>query len=126
MPDRWRLVDDLFHRARELSVPDRAAFLDDACGADPELRAELDSLLAEDRGGSSFCTGCRRPVSRSARLTVGAASPRSMSVIGRIRRGTIRPAPEWVGCSIGAADPVRRNCPGLASRSTARRTTSQD
>jgi hypothetical protein len=63
-----------------------------------------------------------------ATLTLAAvllASSRSARLIGRIRRVTIRPAPEWVGLMVGVALPVSRNRPGAAFRSTPRRTTSQ-
>jgi tetratricopeptide (TPR) repeat protein len=42
--DRWRLIEDLFHRALELPTEERAARLDEWCG-DRALRAEVDSLL---------------------------------------------------------------------------------
>ena len=38
----------LFHRAREQAAGERARFLDDACGGDAALRAEVESLLAHD------------------------------------------------------------------------------
>lgn len=47
-PERFQLVEALFHEALELPLPARAAFLDERCGADRELRAEVESLLAED------------------------------------------------------------------------------
>lgn len=47
-PERFQLVEALFHEALELPLPGRAAFLDERCGADRELRAEVESLLAED------------------------------------------------------------------------------
>ena len=51
-------------------------------------------------------------------------APRSASVMDRMRSETMRPAPVWVGGFLAAADPVRRYCPGVWSRSTARRTRS--
>jgi hypothetical protein len=65
------------------------------------------------------------PLSSSARLTVGVATARSAKLMGRIRSWTIRPAPEWVGVAVGAALPVSRNRPPVASRSTLRRRASQ-
>jgi serine/threonine protein kinase/tetratricopeptide (TPR) repeat protein len=41
-------ISDLFLRACELDPDQRAAFLDEACANDPELRAEVESLLAHD------------------------------------------------------------------------------
>jgi hypothetical protein len=55
---------------------------------------------------------------------VGVQTPRSARVNGRIRKMTIRPAPECAGAVPGAADPVSRNRPPVGSSSTARRTRS--
>jgi eukaryotic-like serine/threonine-protein kinase len=46
--ERWRRIEELYHAARERAPADRAAFLDDACANDPDLRREVESLLAED------------------------------------------------------------------------------
>jgi hypothetical protein len=35
-PKRWKIIDEIFAAALELA--ERAAFLDEACGADEELR----------------------------------------------------------------------------------------
>jgi serine/threonine protein kinase len=42
---RWRRINELFHLALEREEPERARFLDDACGPDANLRAEVQSLL---------------------------------------------------------------------------------
>jgi TolB-like protein/Flp pilus assembly protein TadD len=44
-PERWKLVEDLYHRACELSPGSRLAFLEDACADDAPLIAEVISLL---------------------------------------------------------------------------------
>ncbi|HUK43061.1 MAG TPA: protein kinase [Candidatus Bathyarchaeia archaeon] len=44
-PDRWRRIEELFHKAGDIPVDERAAFLDRECGPDVELRQEVDSLL---------------------------------------------------------------------------------
>ena len=43
---RWARVETLFHQTFAIGPEDRAAFLDQACKGDFELRAELESLLA--------------------------------------------------------------------------------
>ncbi|MGC2110914.1 MAG: protein kinase [Candidatus Korobacteraceae bacterium] len=43
--DRWRRIEELFHAALELDPNDRAAFLQQSCGSDTELRQEVESLL---------------------------------------------------------------------------------
>jgi serine/threonine protein kinase len=52
-PERWAKVQELFSAASELEAGSRAAFLDDACGEDPELRSEVDSLLASLQSAAS-------------------------------------------------------------------------
>src|SRR5262245_40588551 len=50
--ERWREVENLFHAATERDSRERAAFLDNACAGDKELRCEVETLLAERaRGG---------------------------------------------------------------------------
>jgi hypothetical protein len=41
----WKEVEELLHQAMALAPEQRAEFLDGACGADAELRTELNSLL---------------------------------------------------------------------------------
>ncbi len=43
--ERRVLVERLFHAALALEPNRRAAFLDNSCASDPELRAEVESLL---------------------------------------------------------------------------------
>lgn len=47
--ERWRRLEQLFHRAADLPDVDRAKFLDAECGDDATLRAEVERLLANDR-----------------------------------------------------------------------------
>jgi eukaryotic-like serine/threonine-protein kinase len=47
-PERFRQIEELYHAARESSPEGRAALL---AHADPELRLEVESLLAERSGG---------------------------------------------------------------------------
>ncbi len=44
-PDRWRQIEVVFHEAAELPPAQRVAYLDEACSADPTLRAEVERLL---------------------------------------------------------------------------------
>jgi eukaryotic-like serine/threonine-protein kinase len=41
----WKEVEELLHQAMALAPEQRAEFLDEACGSDADLRAELNSLL---------------------------------------------------------------------------------
>ena len=45
-PERWQRVKQLFAAAEPLASAERHAYLDDSCGGDALLRAELDSLFA--------------------------------------------------------------------------------
>ena len=47
-PERFRQIEELYHAAREGTAEERAALL---AQADPELRREIESLLAQPPGG---------------------------------------------------------------------------
>ena len=47
-PERWHEIDRIFAAALEREPATRAAFLDEACAGDEQLRREVDSLLAHD------------------------------------------------------------------------------
>src|SRR6202140_5113955 len=48
-PSRWQQVEELYHAALECEPSQRAAIL---AKADPELRREVESLLAQESGGT--------------------------------------------------------------------------
>jgi len=48
-PSRWQQIEELYHAAQECEPSQRAAFL---AQADPELRREVESLLAQQSGGT--------------------------------------------------------------------------
>jgi serine/threonine protein kinase len=45
-PERWAQIEELFHRAFECEPNERAGLLNEACRNDPELRREVEALLA--------------------------------------------------------------------------------
>src|SRR5437870_1699149 len=47
----WQRIEEIFSSAADLPEGKRAAFLDAACLGEPDLRHEVDSLLAADRKG---------------------------------------------------------------------------
>src|ERR1043165_9368586 len=53
-PDRWRKVDELFEAALDREPSHRAAFLDQACGSDRELRREVEKMLDIDNQAQDF------------------------------------------------------------------------
>jgi eukaryotic-like serine/threonine-protein kinase len=52
--DRWQLVEELYHAASRLPAPQRDRFLDDSCGGDGALRAEVESLLTYQTSADTF------------------------------------------------------------------------
>src|SRR5438876_293071 len=53
-PERWQQLDKLFHSAIERAPEERAAFLDEACAGDQELRKEVEVLIAANEKAGSF------------------------------------------------------------------------
>ncbi len=52
-PERWRVIDELFHAAFELPPNERGAFLEAGCRGDVSLRAEVEKLIeGSDQAGS--------------------------------------------------------------------------
>jgi serine/threonine-protein kinase len=69
-PEHWARLKELFGSALQCELNQRAAFLDEACGSDELLRAEIESLLQAAEGtlftasaplpaGAALTTGCR-------------------------------------------------------------------
>src|SRR5262249_23812813 len=54
---RWSQVETLYHAALEHEPGARAAFLDQACAGDEELRHEVEELLGYDGAEESFIQG---------------------------------------------------------------------
>jgi serine/threonine protein kinase/Tol biopolymer transport system component len=52
--DRAARLEALYHAAREKPSSDRAAFLDEACAGDTDLRREVESLLAQPGTGDGL------------------------------------------------------------------------
>jgi hypothetical protein len=50
-PERLRQIEELYHSARERAPADRPALLSQA---DPELRREVEALLAQDASGGKI------------------------------------------------------------------------
>jgi serine/threonine protein kinase len=52
--DRWLKIEELFNSTLAFPPCERGEFLDSACAADPDLRAEVDSLLREIEDADEF------------------------------------------------------------------------
>src|SRR5215475_4311814 len=56
-PERWRRIEQIYYEALERGADGQAAFIDEACGADEELRHEVTALLsAHERAGGFIAT----------------------------------------------------------------------
>src|SRR5438477_1699732 len=53
LPERWNVVKDKLFVALELEGAERTAYLEEIAGQDPELRLELDSLIASHEQAST-------------------------------------------------------------------------
>jgi serine/threonine protein kinase len=73
---RWQRLKELLHQAVPLAPAQRAAFLDDECAGEPDLRAELESLLDENaRMRAGFLESSSPGVAPDAQGAAGALSP---------------------------------------------------
>ncbi len=83
-PDRYRQVVDLFEAASELAPNRRDQLLAESCAADPELRAEVESLLAAHEKTGRFID--EPPFEAAARaFEWREAKARAGQTIGRYR-----------------------------------------
>jgi len=79
IPERWGEIKEKLHAALELEGPQRTAYLAEIGAADPELRQELESLIAShEQAGTDFMS----PPAPEAVLPPEVATPRQ-SMIGR-------------------------------------------
>ena len=69
-PERWDLMKEIFATVSNLSGPDRESALALACEDDPELKSELQQLLAQHDAMGSFLDGAAAS-SFSGRLAAG-------------------------------------------------------
>src|SRR5262245_35875304 len=53
-PERYEQIGKLYQAVLEREPSERAAFLNDACGADDELRLEVQSMLAAHEQAAEF------------------------------------------------------------------------
>jgi serine/threonine-protein kinase len=81
--DRWVRIEYLFYAALELEPDSRAAFLDQTCRDDAELRKEVESLLQSDRQTMGFL---RKPVlDATKQIASGALSGKRIGVYQLLR-----------------------------------------
>ena len=83
LPEAPRRLAEIFALARELPVVDRAIYLDRECAGEPELRRQVEELLAHDQPDDDLL---ERPawdgIATSAHSSEGAFRPRHR-LVGR-------------------------------------------
>jgi eukaryotic-like serine/threonine-protein kinase len=85
-PARWRRVRELFDEVVEREPADRAARLGVACESDPDLRREVESLLAHDRASDDTIEGIvAEAAHRAVVVQDHHAIPPRLPAIGRYR-----------------------------------------
>jgi serine/threonine-protein kinase len=62
-PERWQRLQEVFHAAADLDPPQQAAYLEEACGGDAELRREAEALLAARPDADELAAGVERVAS---------------------------------------------------------------
>jgi TolB-like protein/predicted Ser/Thr protein kinase len=81
---RWERIQEVFHRAVDLSVPVRERLLEDTCAGDPELAAEVRAMIEEESRDGGLLD---RDVSQIAERMLNAPS---FEEVGRYRvRGVL-------------------------------------
>jgi eukaryotic-like serine/threonine-protein kinase len=53
-PERWQIIERLFHEASALDPNERAAYFNRECNNDPSLRTEVESLIAAHEQTGTF------------------------------------------------------------------------
>ena len=76
-PEQWNKIVELFHAARAKTPTERAALLDSASAADPELRLAVEQMLRDDEASYSLLD--RSPIEVMA---AGAADPYTPASVG--------------------------------------------
>ena len=107
-PERWRRVGELFHRALEHDPDERPRFLDDACGGDAALRAEVDSLLAhhEDSSPPVVPTPPEEPAVQRSPEGPAVPTPPKTPAVPTPPEGSVAPVPpEELAADAGAGEP---------------------
>lgn len=56
-PERWRHIEQLYHRALECPADERAIWLAEACADDEALRREIEALLTANEMAGDFLSG---------------------------------------------------------------------
>jgi non-specific serine/threonine protein kinase/serine/threonine-protein kinase len=77
-PERWQLIDELFHAAMDLPAEQRSNFFRNACAGDPALQAEIENLIDGYERAENFI---ETPPALDD-ITLAPAEPAKESLIG--------------------------------------------
>ncbi|MBL8205774.1 MAG: serine/threonine protein kinase [Blastocatellia bacterium] len=92
-PGQWQRIEQLFQAALELEVDQRAAFLDQACGDEAELRHEVESLLIYQNAAGGLIQDAVHeaagllPHDEQARFTPGTTLNKRYRILGLLGKG---------------------------------------
>lgn len=83
-PERWRQLTGIFHAALARDAPERAAFVASSCKGDPEMRREVEAMLAahDDAGRSG-----EPPLRAAARMPIVESPVRDLPLATESRIG---------------------------------------
>jgi tetratricopeptide (TPR) repeat protein/predicted Ser/Thr protein kinase len=76
-PDRWRRIGPILEEALDLPPDRRAAFLDQACAGDADLRREIEAVLRADSDAGTFLS---TPLALEALDRGGGSAPASAAI----------------------------------------------
>jgi hypothetical protein len=80
-PERWRQIERLYQTTLKLGTVERAAFLDESCAGDEDLRREVESLLAAHEQVKESEGFLNQPAMQVAAQAIAADHARSL--VGR-------------------------------------------
>jgi hypothetical protein len=81
-PERWQQIREVLEAVLERPAGEKADFLNQACASDPELRAEVDSLIAYQDEAEEFLEG--QPVSGMESRKYQSSGPPARSLVDRL------------------------------------------
>ena len=100
-PERWQEVERFYHAAMEKPEPERAAFLENVCAGDDDLRREVESLVAYSQKSNKFIDEPALEVAAKA------------LAVGEMAKGEPHPDSErWIGQRISQYRIVRKLASG--------------
>ena len=87
MPDRWRSIEAALDAALQVRTGERPALLDRLCAGDPELRREVESLLAAHAKAEGFLSTSAESFAAPFIQAAAAREPRDRpdQIVGRYR-----------------------------------------